>query len=213
MMVLYLYCIPKPRIMKKSIVIKLVVLKLFIISVPQLGNAQNSVLPHTPDYYLFIDTTASIKVTYSYVNGELFTEQFLDKKLDTNGHSYYIRIRAYTHRNDTSYFRGTDDNFVSLDRKTLSETIVIPKKPFVGQTWEGAEGNWKYVVKDIDASLVTPAKNYTGLVNIEAIQQTGADKNKFKKYNNFYARGIGYVGSVIDDRLFTYWKKAKALKK
>lgn len=198
--------------MKINTWVRPALLMLLVVGLPRICCSQNNNTAINSTYYYFIDTTSTVKITYTYVDGDPLTDYFLDKRLDTNGHRYYIRIRAFKNRNDTSFFRETTDNFVSLDRKTLTETIVMPKKPIVGQTWEGSDGNWIFVVKEIDAILETPTKNYTNLVNIEARQRTKAEKNKFEKYNNFYALGIGYVGSVVDGKLFSYRKKAKTLK-
>jgi len=59
-------------------------------------------------------------------------------------------------------------------------------------------------VKNINATLKTPLKEFTNLVQIEASQITRETKNKYKTYNLFFAPEIGQVGSIVDGNLISY---------
>jgi hypothetical protein len=160
----------------------------------------------TDDYFI-LDNNPSKKRIYSYMNGQTFTDYFLDEMKTINGNQYFTSIRVYSRDNiDTTYYRQTSDNFVFVNTDNFIESIDIPKKPFMGQKWEEPDGNWIYEIKSIDGKLTTPTKTYENLVEIEAKQRTGETKHKLTQYNNFYAKGIGYVASKVDGQLFSYLK-------
>lgn len=136
--------------------------------------------------------------------GHYIVDYRLKNDFDFNNNKYYARVRIYNSANiDTFYYRDTEMGLVYVDTKSFKETIEMPANPKVGDKWR-ENSNWVYEVKSINATLKTPLKEFTNLVEIECTQTTGETKNKFRKYNNFFAEGIGKVGSVVDGTLITY---------
>jgi hypothetical protein len=80
----------------------------------------------------------------------------------------------------------------------------MPKQPVPGKTWYQSDSSWKYVIISINSKLKTRRKNYKELVVIEATQLSGRDKNKAKQYRNYYAKGIGFVGGIVNGELIAY---------
>jgi hypothetical protein len=125
---------------------------------------------------------------------------------------YAVRIRQYSwNKSDTAYYREAKENFVSFNATTGKETIEVPKKPTVGQVWYEADSSWVYKIISVNANLSTPIKYYEDLVEVEASQLTGRDGTKYEVYSNFYARGIGYVGSIAEGKLISYLKEVKVV--
>jgi hypothetical protein len=159
--------------------------------------------------YLVLETSS--KVGWIYVMGKgSFIDYFADRQEQIGEHTYSVRIRQYSwNKFDTAYYRAGEENYVSCNRQTGKETIEIPKKPVAGQSWYESDSSWVYTISSTDARLSTPVKNYKNLVEIQATQVTGRDKQKYTTYRNFYARGIGYVGSIVDGKLLSYLKEMK----
>jgi hypothetical protein len=159
--------------------------------------------------YLVLETSS--KVGWIYVMGKgSFIDYFADRQEQIGEHTYSVRIRQYSwNKFDTAYYRAGEENYVSCNRQTGKETIEIPKKPVAGQSWYESDSSWVYTISSTDARLSTPVKNYKNLVEIQATQVTGRDKQKYTTYRNFYARGIGYVGSIVDGKLLSYLKEIK----
>ncbi len=153
----------------------------------------------------------SSKVGRIYLMGkDSFIDYFTDQQEQIGEHTYSVRIRQYSwNKFDTAYYRAGEKNYVSCNRKTGKETVEIPKKPVVGQSWYESDSSWVYTVSSTNTRLSTPVKKYKNLLEIQAIQVTSRDKQKYTTYRNFYARGIGYVGSIVDGKLLSYLKEIK----
>ncbi|WP_266203824.1 hypothetical protein [Pontibacter kalidii] len=159
------------------------------------------------DTYPKYEQSSKFKKIFLTPQGYTFAEYYLIKQFTFNNQLYSARVRVYNEANvDTAYFRENKEGVVYIDPKTFIETVDLPKDPKPGQKWQEPT-NWVYEVKSIDATLETPIKNWSNLIEIEAKQTTGETKDKFMKYSNFYAEGIGFVGSIVDNELIAFFKE------
>lgn len=157
-------------------------------------------------YYFLPD---SVEIHKTFILGQhTYTDSYLLEKSIKGEQEYCIRIRKYSWGDtDTALYREDETNLYTWDQETGKETIDIPKKPVVGQVWFESDSSWRYEIVSINAKLKTPLKSYEGLVVIQAEQLTGRDKEKSSKYLNHYAEGIGYIGSVVNEKLLSYLKE------
>ena len=158
--------------------------------------------------YFVLPTDSAIELTYK-MKGDSFVDNFaLPKKI--NGRTYVQRIRKYSFNlSDTAYFRQDDKNFyASTNPKKNIEYIEIPKTIALGKVWYNNDSTWTFVIKEVDATLVTPISKYEHLIAIEARQPTQKN-NQFLNYLNYYAREIGYVGSIVNGQLLNYLTNIK----
>lgn len=160
------------------------------------------------DTYPNYEGVSNAKKVFLTSQGNTFVDYYLNREFSFKNQQYAARVRVYSETDvDTAYYRESQVGLVYVDPKTFVETVDLPKNPQVGQTWQEPT-DWVYEVKSVNASLETPKGKYDNLVEIEAKQTTGETEEKFLKYNNFHAEGIGYVGSVVNGEVFAYLKEA-----
>lgn len=158
--------------------------------------------------YSKYESVSNFKKVFQISDGNTFVDYYLIQGFTFNSLQYSARVRVYSYTDvDTAYFRESQEGLVYVDPETFVETVDLPKNPQVGQKWQ-EPSNWVYEIKSINASLQTPDKEFTNLIEIEAKQTTGESREKFTKYNNFYAEGIGYVGSMVNGTVFSYLTEA-----
>ena len=173
----------------------------FLLVQTYLSHAQNQ------SYFPLSDSTG-LKQTF-IMGDKSFTEYYLIDKQQKGEYQYSVRVRQYSWGEaDSSLFREGEKYYYSRDKETHLETIEMPKDPIVNESWLESDSSWRYEVKSINATLKTPTCKYENLIMIEAEQLTGRDKNnKYPKYYNYYARGKGYIASVVNGKLLSYLKE------
>lgn len=144
-------------------------------------------------------------------NNAFYTIEFLKKTLTLNDHEYIQSVTSYSWgKSDTTNLRIDEQgNRIYLDPISLKESIDFPKDPEKGFSWKSTDGAWKYEIYDIGSTFASQKKTYTNCLVIKAEQITGRDKTKFKTYYNYYAEGIGYVGSKTNRGLISWMVKYK----
>lgn len=159
--------------------------------------------------YEVLPDSLEIHKTFIMSGGEnSFADHYLLKKRIKGEKEYVVRARNYSWGGvDTALFRQEDGNIYAYDAETGKETIDVPTEPSVGQSWLESDGSWRYEIISISANLETPVKEYQDLLVIQAKQLTGRDKDKATKYLNYYAKGVGYIASVVDGKLMSYLKE------
>lgn len=183
-----------------TITIFSLLLLLTSISFAQTKNADN--------YLPFYDKPNTAK--YFKTGNNYYLDYFLSDKYKFGEYEYYAKIRMYSWGDtDTTYYREDDQNYYHFDPKVDRESIVLPKTITMGQKWLEADSSWSYEIIGIEEKLQTPVKKYKGLIVIECIQLTGRDKNKSKVYHLYYAKGLGFIGSVNNGDLRSYLAEVK----
>lgn len=179
---------------------KLLILSFFLIQA-YFSNAQNQ------SYFSLGDST-DVKQTF-LMGKHSFIEYYLNDKQQKGEYQYFVRVRQYSWgKADSSLFREGEKYYYSWDKETSLETIEMPKDLTINEVWFESDSSWRYEVKTINATLKTPSGKYENLVMIEAEQLTGRDKStKYPKYNNYYARGKGYIASLVNGKLLSYLKE------
>ena len=106
---------------------------------------------------------------------------------------------------EINYFRIDEEgNEIYLDSKSFTETVNMPSRIELGHAWISTDKTWKYEISGLNETLNTPEKIFKNCIIIKAEQLTGRDKGKLPAYYNYYADGIGYVGSKSEQGLVTY---------
>lgn len=145
-----------------------------------------------------------------YKMGELsFTDEITSNSYKFKGKTYFTNLRTYSwSATEISYFR-VDENGTSyyLDIKSKLESTDLPGQPKVGDSWISTDKAWRYSIVDIAATLKTPKETFRGCLVIKAEQLTSRDKEKLQTYFNYYAKDIGFLGSMIDGELMAYIDK------
>lgn len=138
-------------------------------------------------------------------SGEAFMiSKVLNEKVEIQGKSYFqIESTSYSKADDkggfsnTSYARVDDDGnvygFNSKEEK--EETLMFPGNLSIGQTWKTAQG--EMTVIDLDGTLETPEKSYTGCV-------IGEIENNGVKILSYVKEGIGVIGAKTNGQLMMY---------
>ena len=125
-----------------------------------------------------------------------YVEYFQNNKKEIKGHEYSVLIRRYSWgKNDTTYYRVDEHNYLHFNQKTQSESIVLPRVPKKNYTWYENDSSWVYKILETDQKFKTPAKKYRNCVLVKANQLTNRDPEKFSEYYLYYSKGIGYVGN------------------
>jgi hypothetical protein len=88
---------------------------------------------------------------------------------------------------DESYFRVDDTGTTYyLDTKSKLESIDIPGKQKIGDSWNSTDKAWKYSIIEIAATLQTPKQSFKDCLVIKAEQMTSRDREKLQIYFNYY---------------------------
>lgn|GEM_PF-2553519 len=154
--------------------------------------------------YVIFPGTCMRDMIYQMSDSSVFVDRYF-KPTITNELAYCMRIRfnSWDDR-DTAYFREDKKNYYACtDLNRTYDYIEIPKRPKARQIWYNIDSSWTYTILSIDTNLVTPAKTYEHVVAIQALQPEERN-NLHTNYINYYAGGIGFVGSVVDKKLFCY---------
>ena len=156
----------------------------------------------------FSPKTIGSKWTYK-MGDNSFTDEITDNDYKFKGKTYFKNLRTYSWGDkDESYFRVDDTGTTYyLDTKSKLESVDIPGQPKVGDSWTSADKAWKYSIVDIAATFQTPKQTFNDCLIIKAEQATNRDKEKLQTYFNYYAKGIGFLGSKIDGGLMAYIEK------
>ena len=151
------------------------------------------------NYYLLFDNANNIKL-FKY-GKHYYYEYFTDEKKEINGNLYYVEIRKYSFGDvDTTYIRKSDINYLQFNRKTNSESILLPLIPKKGDNWLENDGSWKYEVIEENATFKTPNKNYENCILVKCKQLTSRDSEKNEEYLLYYSKDFGFVGNVDKEK-------------
>jgi hypothetical protein len=148
-----------------------------------------------PDDYM----TFSIPINKAYLfqSGEdTFRDYFKNAGKKIGGRDYAVKVREYSSGPDTSYYRMDETNFYHYDVKRGAESVVLPRRPKVGQTWLESDKSWKYTILKTGQSFTSGDTTFSDCILMECKQMSGRDKNKDEIYYLYYAKGFGYAGSV-----------------
>ncbi len=160
------------------------------------------------NYIIFFDESNSAR--YYKMGSRSYVDYFLFEKVKFDDIEYYARIRTYSWGDsDTAYFREDDKFYYSYHPKRNAESVVLPKMVTLGQQWLEADSSWSYEIIGVSNKLDTPSKKFKDCIVIECIQLTNRDKEKSKEYHMYYAKGIGLVGSVNNEKLTSYLSEVK----
>lgn len=135
-----------------------------------------------------------------------FTDEVVDGKFTQDGKDYFKSLRTYSWGDkDLSYFRvdSTGTTFY-LDTKSKLESVNVPGQPKTDDSWTSADKSWKYTVTDIAAVFKTPTHTFSDCLIIKSEKVSDRDKEKLQTYFNYYAKDIGYIGSIVDGGLMAY---------
>lgn len=140
---------------------------------------------------------------YEYYTNKV---KILDITETIGGIEYFVSETSTGSGNDnrttiTTYFRfGKDGSIISKSDKTAKELVAMKKDPNVGDTYESRQGGTSKVI-NLNASIKTENKTYTGCLLIETIE----NQTIFRTY---YQKHIGMVATTIvsdgKERIFTY---------
>ncbi|MEM9857681.1 MAG: hypothetical protein AAF843_10005 [Bacteroidota bacterium] len=128
--------------------------------------------------------------------------KILENKKEIGGKNYYqIKTTVYSTKeakegiSNTSFIRtDADGNLMGITNQTSTEEeIMLPEELSIGKTWIGDQGVNKVI--DLNATIETPEKSYTGCVAIS----TG--ENAMISY---WKKGIGPVAIIINGKLMAY---------
>ena len=151
------------------------------------------------NYYLLFDNANNIKL-FKY-GKHYYYEYFTDEKKEINGNLYYVEIRKYSFGDvDTTYIRKSDINYLQFNRKTNSESILLPLIPKKGDNWLENDGSWKYEVIEEKATFKTPNKTYENCILVKCKQLTSRDSEKNEEYLLYYSKDFGFVGNVDKEK-------------
>ncbi len=184
------------------------------------------VMNHTrmrlPIVYLFLITAISAQAqNYSQLKvgnkwhfkmpDATYTRQVLKTTHRFDGKDYFQMKTKYSWGEVViDYVRiDNEGNEVYLDTKSLTETINLPKKAELGQSWTSTDGAWRYEVFALGATFITPKDTYENCLVIKAEQQTARDEDKHQIYYNYRADGIGYIGSKTENGIISFLNKYK----
>lgn len=166
--------------------------------------------PQGADFYPLETGTSWIYFTF---NGELERE-ILNETFSYEGKEYKKKVHRYeSGQIDTTYHRKENGTVYSLDNKTFVESVQIPAKLKEGFAWVSNDEDWKYEIITTDTVFSSPEKEWQDAIMIQARQLTGRDDNKSEKYNLYYAKDIGHVGSTTSTGFSSFlmeWEKPKS---
>lgn len=137
-----------------------------------------------------------------------FDEFISDQPYIHKGIYYVQSIKKYSDKTtEVSLFRiAADGTVYYLDTETFKETPEIPAKPRLNYQWSSTDEKWKYKIIALGVELKTPNRIFKDCMAIKSTSQT--DTNQV--YINYYAKGIGFVGTKVGGDLVTYlvrWSK------
>ncbi|SHI00762.1 hypothetical protein SAMN04488109_6721 [Chryseolinea serpens] len=138
-----------------------------------------------------------------------FVDEVIEGTLNYKGKNYTRCLRKYSWGDTDTLFSRVDERgtLYSLDSKSRQETVDIPGELKIDHTWVSSDGAWRYEIKSLSGTLTTPNDRFENCLVIKAEQLTGRDKEKLQVYYNYYAKGIGYVGSKLEKGLMAYLEK------
>lgn len=142
-----------------------------------------------------------------------FLDLFSDKGLQVNGVEYMVRIRKYsTGTFDTALYRvGSEGLFRAVplaNGRGVRESLVLPRRAYVGQTWMEGDSSWSYQVTGTNSSLTTPTATYEKLIEVTATPLKGGEGNA-KPSRIYFAPGIGMVAYTVDGKIAAYLRSMR----
>ena len=145
------------------------------------------------------------KWTFKMQNAS-YTTKVLKQFYKYKGVNYFQKITKYSWgTSNTNYIRidkyGSE---IYLDPKSFTETINMPAKIELGNSWISSDKSWRYEIFKMNEVLKTPNQTFNNCMVIKAEQLTERDKDKLSVYYNYYVDGIGYVGSKNEKGLMSY---------
>lgn len=170
-----------------------------------------------------VDASAYIVADYNptriwvYRLGDMaFLDLFSDKGLQVNGVEYIMRIRKYsTGTFDTALYRvGSEGLFRAVplaNGRGVRESLVLPRRVYVGQKWMEGDSSWSYQVTGTNRSLTTPTATYEKLIEITATPLKGGEGNA-KPSRIYFAPEIGMVAYTVDGKIAAYLRSMRKVK-
>ena len=141
---------------------------------------------------------------YETLNGT-FEDKIIGEKYIYKGIVYYQNVRSYADGTaEVTYYRK-DKNGATLylDNKTFKESIEIPANPILSYRWLSSDGKWTYKIIEVGTTLKTPKGDlFKSCIAIQAQSNDGGGT-----FLNYYAEGIGFVGSKSGGQLVAYLVK------
>lgn len=149
---------------------------------------------------------SGINAKFKYADSDNFVFHKDLNKLDSkDGKEYSIREISYSWGEITkTLYRLENGNVMYFDQKSNTENLIMPSEPKIGFKWKSDDDSWEYEIVDMNASLDTPTKKYSGLLLMKASQISNRDKNKLAQYLNYYEKGTGKIASFGNGKLMTY---------
>lgn len=150
------------------------------------------------------------KKTFQMKNAS-YTNEVLKKTIIVNAIEYYQSVTTYSWGSTDNIKLRIDSlgNELYLDPTSNTESINFPTSPQKDFSWISTDGAWKYEIFDIGPTFSSPSKTYKNCLIIKAKQITGRDKSKLQIYYNYYAEGIGYIGSKTPEGIMSWMTKFK----
>lgn len=95
------------------------------------------------------------------------------------------------------YLREVDGTVYQFEDCCDDDTVRLPSKQQVGQTWKTADELSIYEIVAIDGKLKTPVCEYSNLLVLKSTFQNG-------EFTFYYQKGYGYVGATVNDQLISF---------
>lgn len=182
----------------------------FLLTVALLPGASHAQQLQTTGYMWFGDQPST---AHYFVMGH---QGYLDYCLPipvavvAGGPLYQRVVRVYVgDKTDTLFYREDSTNYYHYARRTGHESVALPKKVRVGDTWLEADSSWRYEVVAVAEKLTTPARRYRDLLHLRCTQLTQRDAHKYAVYEMYYAPQLGLVASSNAGELMSYLAEIK----
>ena len=144
---------------------------------------------------------------HTYTDGSIvYNSTFDNKYTERNGKKYLALVSDYGNKSQIlAYYREENGDVIYIKPDQKKETIEIPSQPKNGFTWFESDSTWRYTIRSLNSLLETPNGNYKDCLVIEStpikLNKTIAKPLHFMQY---YQRGNGYVGTIMNGVLNAY---------
>lgn len=95
------------------------------------------------------------------------------------------------------YLREENGNVFQFEDCCEDDTVRLPVKQDIGESWQTADKLSTYEIISIDGELETPVCKYTNLLVLKSTFKNGA-------FTFYYQKGYGYIGATVNDQLISF---------